>query len=82
MPTMSTKRLTIRDIAKISGVSYATVSCALTGSPGISSETRKQILGICKQMGYTTNYMARSLVVRKSKLLGFIVGSIDNPYMA
>ncbi|AEF83971.1 LacI family transcriptional repressor [Treponema primitia ZAS-2] len=79
---ISTKRLTIRDIAKISGVSYATVSRALTGSPGINSETRKQILGICDQVGYTTNYMARSLVVRKSKLLGFIVGSIDNPYMA
>jgi LacI family transcriptional regulator len=78
---MITKRLTIRDIAKMTGVSYATVSRALSGSTGISDETRKRILHTCDKLGYTANYMARSLVARKSKLIGFIVGGVDNPYM-
>jgi LacI family transcriptional regulator len=82
MLMMSGKRLTIRDIGKMSGVSYATVSRALTGSSGISDKTRKQILGLCEKLGYTANSIARSLVVRKSKLIGLIVGSIGNPYMA
>jgi LacI family transcriptional regulator len=75
------KRLTIRDIAKMTNVSYATVSRALSGSAGISEQTRERILRTCDTLGYTANYMARSLVVRKSKLIGFIVGSINNPYM-
>jgi LacI family transcriptional regulator len=66
----------------MTGVSYATVSRALSGSAGISDQTRKHILSTCDELGYTANYMARSLVVRKSKLIGFIVGSIDNPFMA
>ncbi|MDR1901332.1 MAG: LacI family transcriptional regulator [Treponema sp.] len=78
---MSAKRLTIRDIAQMTGVSYATVSRALSGSAGVSDQTRKRILSTCNKLGYTANYMARSLVARKSKLIGFIVGSIDNPYM-
>lgn len=78
---MATKKLTIRDIAKMVGVSYATVSRALSGSTGISEETRKRVLEVCAQQGYTTNYMARSLVARESKLIGLIVGSVDNPFM-
>ncbi|MDR1863023.1 MAG: LacI family transcriptional regulator [Treponema sp.] len=78
---MTGKRLTIRDIAKVTGVSYATVSRALSGSADISDKTRKRILAACDKLGYTANYMARSLVARKSKLIGFILGRIDNPYM-
>jgi LacI family transcriptional regulator len=79
---MHTKRLTIRDIAKITGVSYATVSRALSGSPGINHKTRSQIKEVCERLGYTTNYTARSLAVRKSSLIGFILGKLDDPYMS
>jgi LacI family transcriptional regulator len=65
----------------MTGVSYATVSRALSGSADISDKTRKRILTTCNKLGYTANYMARSLVARKSKLIGFILGRIDNPYM-
>jgi LacI family transcriptional regulator len=78
---MYTKRLTIRDIAKVTGVSYATVSRALSGSPGINHKTRTQIKEVCDRLGYTTNYTARSLAVRKSGLIGFILGKLDDPYM-
>jgi LacI family transcriptional regulator len=65
----------------MTSVSYATVSRALSGSADISDKTRKRILATCNKLGYTANYMARSLVARKSKLIGFILGRVDNPYM-
>ncbi|MBQ6892544.1 MAG: LacI family DNA-binding transcriptional regulator, partial [Clostridia bacterium] len=45
--------VTLKDVAKGAGVSYATVSRALSGSPEISEETRRRILKLCKEMGYT-----------------------------
>jgi len=78
---MATKKLTIRDVAKMLGVSYATVSRALSGSPGISEATRKRVMTTCEEVGYTTNHIARSLVIRESKLIGLILGNIDNPFI-
>lgn len=76
------KSVTIKDIAKVANVSYATVSRALSGSIEIGEETRKRVLEICNEMGYTTNYVARSMVMKKTKLLGLIVANIDNPFMS
>ena len=44
------KSVTIKDIAKAAGVSYSTVSRALSGSPEISEQTRERIIQICKEM--------------------------------
>lgn len=80
--TLSMKNVTIKDIAKVANVSYATVSRALSGSPEISEETRERVVKLCKEMGYTTNYVARSMVMKKTKLVGLIVSSVDNPFMS
>ncbi len=76
------KKVTIKDIAKVANVSYATVSRALSGSAEIGEETRERVLRICTEMGYTTNYVAQSMVMKRTKLIGLIVASIDNPFMA
>ncbi len=76
------KNVTIKDIAKVANVSYATVSRALSNSPEISTETRERIVKICKEMGYTTNFVARSMVMKRTKLIGLIVTSIENPFMS
>ena len=60
------KNITIKDIAKVAGVSYATVSRALSGSSEIGADTRERVLRICREMGYTTNYVARSMVMRRT----------------
>ena len=44
---------------KAAGVSYSTVSRALSGSPEISVDTRERILQVCKEMNYTANTVAR-----------------------
>ena len=74
--------VTLKDVAKVAGVSYATVSRALSGSPEISESTRKRVIKICEEMGYTPNFVARSMVMKKTKILGLIVTSIDNPFMS
>ncbi len=75
-------KVTIKDIAKIANVSYTTVSRALSGDPEISERTRDRILKISNEMGYTTNYIARSMVKKKTELVGLILPSIDNPFMS
>ena len=74
--------VTLKDVAKVAGVSYATVSRAVSGSPEISEETRRRILKICKEMGYTPNSIARSMVKRCTNILGLIVPSLNNPFMS
>ena len=67
------KRVTIKDIARIAGVSYATISRALSGSREVSEQTRARILEICKQEGYRTNALARSLSCNKTNVIGLVV---------
>ena len=76
------KSVTLKDVAKAANVSYATVSRALSGSPQIGSETRERIIKLCDEMGYTTNYVARSMVMKKTDLIGLVVPSIDNQFMS
>ena len=44
------KNVTIKDVAKVAGVSYSTVSRALSGSPEISADTRERILEVCASL--------------------------------
>ena len=76
------KSVTIKDVAKAAGVSYSTVSRALSGSPEISDATRERIIQICKEMNYTANTVARAMVMKSTKLLGLILPSINNPFMS
>ena len=71
--------VTLKDVAKVAGVSYATVSRALSGSPEIGESTRKRVIKICEEMGYTPNAVARSMVMKRTNIIGLIVTSIDNP---
>ena len=76
------KNVTLKDVAKAAGVSYATVSRALSGSSQIGSETRERVLKLCDEMGYTTNFVARSMVTKRTNLIGLVVPSVDNQFMS
>ncbi|MGB3642878.1 MAG: LacI family DNA-binding transcriptional regulator [Mesorhizobium sp.] len=72
---------TIKDIAQRAGVSTATVSKVLNRKDAfIGEETRKRIRALARELNYTPNSIARSLVTRRSRVLGIIVPDILNPY--
>jgi LacI family transcriptional regulator len=64
---------TIQQLAAKTGVSVATVSRALNGSPEVSEATRKRILELAEQLDYTPSAAARTLVSRRSHVVGVIL---------
>ncbi len=64
--------ITLKDIAKISGVSAATVSRVLSDDPRISGATREKVLARIRESGYRVNDIARSLKTRRTNTIGFI----------
>jgi LacI family transcriptional regulator len=63
----------IQDIAAQIGVSVATVSRALNGSPEVSDATRDRILQLARELDYTPSAAARTLVRRRSQTVGVIL---------
>nr|WP_314499289.1 LacI family DNA-binding transcriptional regulator [uncultured Chryseobacterium sp.] len=76
------KRASIKDIARIAGVSVATVSYVLNKKEGqrINEKTREKIFEIAETINYTPNRIAQSLQNNRSKLLGLIVADISNDF--
>lgn len=76
------KRASIKDIARIAGVSVATVSYVLNKKEGqrISEDTKKKIFDIAETINYVPNRIARSLQNNRTKLLGLIVADISNDF--
>jgi DNA-binding LacI/PurR family transcriptional regulator len=72
--------VSIKDIARLAGVSHSTVSRALRGSPLIPPATTERIQRIARESGYTASAVARSLVTRRTQALGVVVTSIADPF--
>jgi LacI family transcriptional regulator len=64
---------TIHELATRTGVSVATVSRALNGSPEVNAETRERILALARELDYTPSAAARTLVRRRSHVVGVIL---------
>jgi DNA-binding LacI/PurR family transcriptional regulator len=69
--------ITIKDIARLSGVSHTTVSRALNDSPLINEETKERIRAIAKQLNYSPNFNAKSLVLDRSYQLGLFFTTLS-----
>ncbi len=67
------KKMTIKEIAEIAGVSKSTVSRAIDGNPRISDETRRKIFNIIDKYGYTPNTAARNLARNKTNAIGIVL---------
>ena len=64
--------VTIKDIAKLAGVSPSTVSRVVSNHPRISLETSRKVKEIMEQMGYHPNMMAKSLVSKTTQNRHFL----------
>ncbi len=69
-----------RDIAKIAGVSSATVSRVINKDKKVSPKTAKKVLEVIKENGYVQNAMARNLRMANTKTIGYLVPDIKNPF--
>lgn len=71
---------TIKDVAKLAGVSVATVSRAINGSGYVSKQASDKINQAIRELDFTPNEVARSLYQKKSKLVGLLLPDISNPF--
>lgn len=71
--------VTIADIAKRAGVSVATVSRVLNHKADVRAETAENVRRAIELLGYSPNAVARGLVHRKTKVIGFMVPDIASP---
>ncbi|SHK33729.1 LacI family DNA-binding transcriptional regulator [Xylanibacter ruminicola] len=76
------KRISQREIANLLGVNVSTVSRALRGLEGVSSELRQQILTLAKEKGYRPNPFAVSLRYDTTRTIGIIVPDISFNHFA
>ena len=73
---------TMKDVAKLAGVSLSTTSYALNGSNKISDATRQKVLEAAKQLNFSPNAAARSLKTKKTKIIGVILSDFIGPYFS
>jgi DNA-binding LacI/PurR family transcriptional regulator len=77
-----TKPASIKDVARLAGVSHSTVSRALRNSPRVNSETTEKIRRIAAESGYRTSAVGRSLATRRTNTIGVVVTTITDLFAA
>lgn len=74
--------LTMKDIAKMVGVSQSTVSRVFSGNPAVNPEVKQKVIALAKEYDYKPNVIAQNLVGGRSMLLGVIIPHISNPFFS
>ena len=72
--------VTIKDIARLSGVSITTVSRVLNNRPDVSAESRRKVEAVIESTNYIPNNSARELVRTDSNNIGLVVRGVSNPF--
>ncbi len=80
MKKRTNKPPTMNDVAKLAGVTQATVSYVLNSSGDISEPVKKRVFEAAEQLGYIRNSVARNLKLRRSNTVGIIVPDVTNSY--
>ncbi|MCC7209390.1 MAG: LacI family DNA-binding transcriptional regulator [Anaerolineae bacterium] len=81
---MPRKRLrpTMKDVARLAGVSVQTVSVVINNKPDIAPDTRERILSAIDKLGYRPLAIARSLRTGSTRSIALVVSDITNPFFA
>lgn len=69
--------ITVKEIAKMCGVSASTVSNILNGKPNVSALTRQRIQEVIKETGYQPNYFAASMRKRSTRMISIIAEDLS-----
>lgn len=70
----------IRDVAKLAGVSPSTVSRVMNGTAKVDEEKMQRVLNAISETGFKPNEVARSLFKKSSRIIGVIAPDIENPF--
>lgn len=73
---------TIKDVAKLAGVSTTTVSHVINKTRTVAEDTTRLVLDAIKQLNYSPSAVARSLKINTTKSIGMIVTTSEAPYFA
>ena len=73
------RRVTAREVAELAGVSISAVSRVFTKGASVSETMRTRVLDATRSLGYQPNLLARSLMTRRTELIGLISNNFDNP---
>lgn len=77
---MDNKQPTINDVARLAGVSKATVSAVLNDTGTVKSSTRDRVISVIEQLNYRRRGFAGRVAGQKGRTIGLIIKEIDNPY--
>ncbi len=75
------QKISIKDVAREAGVSYATVSRVINNYPHVSQNKREQVLKAMTSLGYVANKQARSLAGGRSHTIGLLVPGVGTSYI-
>ena len=75
----STSRARITDVARIAGVSLATVSRVMNGNPTVDATLAARVRAVAADLGYTANPVARSLVLGRTQTIAVVIPDLANP---
>lgn len=80
-------KMTLEDIGRLAGVSRSTVSRVINDQQSVSPDVRKRVWDVVRRTGFTPNMAARSLVSRKTGVIGLVIPSrvhnlFEDPYFA
>jgi len=73
---------TILDVARRARVSKSLVSMVIRGEEGVSAKSREAVLRAIEELHYRPNVIARSLVQRRTRILGVMISDLRNPFFA
>jgi LacI family transcriptional regulator len=74
--------ITIRDVARVAGVSVATVSRAMNGADNVLPDTRDRILAAARELRFTPSGAARSLITRRTDTIGALLPDLHGEYFS
>ncbi len=79
---MGEKKISIKQIAKLAGVSVATISRVMNQKGGYTPDTEKKVLSVIKENQYIPNLVAKGLRTNNTRIIGLIVPDIVNEFFA
>src|SRR5689334_14588593 len=74
--------VTIKDVARLAGVSVATVSRALNASAAVHTDTRTRVLEVARSLRFSPNGAARSLSTQRTHALGVILPDLYGEFFS